>query len=147
MQPYISIQRQDFDQHEHYSALAGSAGAGAIVTFVGQVREFAGEQNLWLEHYPGMTEKSLQQRIAHAAKRWPLLGVRVVHRVGELAPGAQIVFVGVSATHRHDAFHACEYLMDFLKTEAPFWKREGKRWIEAKASDQAAADSWLSNGK
>lgn len=146
MQPYISVQNDDFCQQEHYSALAEGASAGAIVTFVGRVRAFAGGQNLWLEHYPGMTEKLLQQRVDHAAQRWPLLAVRIVHRVGSLPPGAQIVLVGVSAAHRHDAFQACEYLMDFLKTEAPFWKREGDTWVEAKASDRAAADAWLGNG-
>lgn len=144
MHSYIRIQQEDFDQGEHYRALAAGDKAGAVVTFVGRVRAFANEaeQNLWLEHYAGMTEKVLDHIIAQACTRWELLAVRIVHRIGELPPGAQIVFVGVSAKHRHVAFHACEFLMDFLKTEVPFWKREGKRWLEAKASDQAAADSW-----
>lgn len=144
MLPHISIQSQDFIQGEHYAALATGCQAGAVVTFVGRVREFTtcADQNLWIEHYPGMTEKVLSQLAKQAWRRWQLSGVRIVHRVGKLHPGDQIVFVGVSAAHRRQAFYACEYLMDFLKTEAPFWKREGDQWVEAKASDQHAAQAW-----
>lgn len=151
----IRIQAEDFDQGSLYRPLAAGAKAGAVVTFVGRVRESyaadgektisASSQRMWLEHYPGMTEKVLKHRTETACKRWPLLGVSIVHRVGDLAPGEQIVFVGVSAPHRRDAFEACQYLMDFLKTEAPFWKREGEHWVEAKASDEAAARIWESD--
>lgn len=144
MQPYIRIQNDDFSQAEQYASLASGNEAGAVVTFVGRVREFAAQpdQSLWLEHYAGMTEKVLLQRVEQARLRWPLLGVRIVHRVGHLLPGEQIVFIGVSSAHRKDAFHACEYLIDYLKTEAPFWKREGDHWVAAKKSDQHATQVW-----
>ena len=147
MHAFINIQTEDFDQAEHYSALAQGKDTGAIVTFVGRVREFcgSGQQQMWLEHYAGMTEKVLHTRIELANERWPLQAVRIVHRIGHLQAGEQIVFVGVSATHRKNAFHACEYLMDYLKTEAPFWKREGKHWVEAKSSDTDAAQNWDDN--
>ena len=114
------------------------------MTFVGRVRDFAGgeDETLWLEHYPGMTEKVLEDLAAQARQGWELIGVTIIHRIGQLRPGEQIVLVGVSSAHRHSAFAACEFLMDFLKTQAPFWKREGNQWVEAKASDQAAADTW-----
>lgn len=144
MQPYIRIQNEDFSQAEQYASLASGNEAGAVVTFVGRVREFAGQTNqrLWLEHYAGMTEKVLLKRIDQACLRWSLLGVRIVHRVGHMLPGEQIVFVGVSAAHRKEAFHACEYLMDYLKNEAPFWKREGDQWMAAKMADQHAVKAW-----
>lgn len=140
----ICVQTEDFDQGTEYDHLAEGNEAGAVVTFVGRVREFAesGEQTLWLEHYAGMTEQVLTDLVERAQQRWPILDVTIVHRIGQLAPGDQIVFVGVSSAHRHAAFAACEFLMDFLKTEAPFWKREGDQWVEAKDSDQAAADAW-----
>lgn len=142
----ICIQNDDFDQSTLYAALATGKQAGAVVTFVGRVRDFeASDRSMWLEHYPGMTQKVLQQIADRACRRWPLYDVCIVHRVGHLLPGEQIVFVGVSAAHRQDAFRACEYLIDCLKTEAPFWKREGERWVAAKASDEQAAQSWEQN--
>lgn len=144
----IHIQTKDFDQGAEYRELAQGADAGAVVTFVGRVRDFAGsDQSLWLEHYPGMTEKILAELVERTRNNWPLIRVTVIHRTGHLAPGDQIVFVGVSSTHRKAAFAACEFLMDFLKTEAPFWKREGDHWVEAKDSDQAAADAWSERAK
>lgn len=143
MQTKIQIQADDFDQGAEYRELAQGTDAGAVVTFVGRVRDFAGDdKNLWLEHYAGMTEKVLTDLVARARNRWPLLKVTIIHRVGSLNPGDQIVLVGVSSAHRKAAFAAGEFLMDFLKTEAPFWKREGDGWVEAKDSDQAAADAW-----
>jgi molybdopterin synthase catalytic subunit len=140
----IHIQTADFDQGAEYRQLAQGTNAGAVVTFVGRVRDFSGKANdtLWLEHYAGMTEKVLEDLVAQARKRWELIDVTIIHRIGQLLPGEQIVFVGVSSAHRHAAFTACEFLMDFLKTQAPFWKREGDHWVAAKASDQAAADAW-----
>ncbi len=149
MQIDIRIQTDDFDQGAEYGRLATGVDAGAVVTFVGRVREFSGEGvpgaargTLWLEHYAGMTEKVLRDLIDQAAARWELTAAIIVHRIGHLRPGDQIVFVGVSAAHRQPAFAACEYLMDFLKTQAPFWKREGEHWVAAKESDQAAAEAW-----
>lgn len=139
----IRVQTEDFDQGEEYRRLARGTEAGAVVTFVGRVRDFAGENaNMWLEHYAGMTEKVLADLVAQARQRWPILDVTIIHRIGQLSPGDQIVFVGVSSLHRHAAFAACEFLMDFLKTQAPFWKREGDHWVDAKDTDQAAADAW-----
>lgn len=151
MQPFVRIQSDDFQQAEHYAALANGTSAGAVVTFVGRVREFTQphdsglSQNMWLEHYPGMTEKVLHRLAEQAAARWSLFGVRMIHRVGQLRAGEQIVFVGVSAAHRQEAFLACEYLMDYLKTKAPFWKREGDQWVSAKESDQEAARRWTTD--
>lgn len=142
----IRVQTEDFDQGAEYRELATGQQAGAVVTFVGRVRDFAGEeQHLWLEHYAGMTEKVLADLVKRAQDRWPILDTTIIHRIGQLSPGEQIVFVGVSSAHRHAAFAACEFLMDFLKTEAPFWKREGDRWVAAKDSDQAAAGAWLTD--
>lgn len=139
----IRVQTEDFDQGEEYRQLARGTEAGAVVTFVGRVRDFAAESgDMWLEHYAGMTEKVLADLVAQARQRWAILDVTVIHRIGQLSPGDQIVLVGVSSAHRHAAFAACEFLMDFLKTQAPFWKREGDRWVDAKDTDQAAADAW-----
>lgn len=141
----IRVQTEDFDQGEEYRQLARGTEAGAVVTFVGRVRDFANEGgSMWLEHYAGMTEKVLADLVAQARQRWAILDVTVIHRIGQLSPGDQIVLVGVSSAHRHAAFAACEFLMDFLKTQAPFWKREGDRWVDAKDTDQAAADAWNS---
>lgn len=143
MSTKIRVQTEDFDQGVEYGELACGTDAGAVVTFVGRVRDFAGdEKSLWLEHYASMTEKVLSELVERARQRWPVLNVAIVHRIGQLSPGDQIVFVGVSSAHRHAAFSACEFLMDFLKTEAPFWKREGNQWVVAKDSDQTAADAW-----
>lgn len=150
----ISIQTEDFDMAAEYAELRRKAGdAGAIVTFTGLVRELyeAGDddskiQSLTLEHYPGMTEKSLEEIIASAEQRWTLLAVRVIHRVGRLEPNQQIVFVGTASSHRGHAFEAARYIMDFLKSRAPFWKKQetgqGSHWVEARESDAEALDSW-----
>lgn len=145
----ISVQYDDFSVSEEYEALNVGNVDGAIVTFVGKVRDMnLGDSvcGLTLEHYPGMTEKSLASIVDDAKTRWPLNHVHVIHRVGELSLGDQIVFVGVTSAHRRAAFEACEFIMDFLKTQAPFWKKERlateERWIEAKTSDDDAANRW-----
>lgn len=146
----VLIQTEDFDVAALYSALKADAPQiGAIVTFTGLVREFnddASVDSLYLEHYPGMTEQVLEGLIKEAAQRWPIINATIVHRVGELRPAEQIVFVGVNSAHRDAAFAAAEYLMDILKTKAPFWKREqgpeGDKWLDAKASDDERATRW-----
>jgi molybdopterin synthase catalytic subunit len=146
----ISIQHADFDSGAEIAQLrAASHGIGAIVNFVGVVsdnNENAEVNSLTLEHYPGMTEKTIADIIAEAKQRWPLIAVRVVHRIGELWRGDQIVFVGIASRHRGAAFSACEFIMDFLKTQAPFWKKEqtasGARWVDARAADAAALSRW-----
>jgi molybdopterin synthase catalytic subunit len=144
MRDLIRIQHEDFDAGAETAALG--AGAGAVATFVGLVRAEDGITSLTLEHYPGMTEREIAAHVAEARRRWPLLAVRVVHRVGTLKPGDQIVFAGASAAHRKDAFAAAEFLMDYLKTRAPLWKEEErggeKSWVEAKTKDQARASRW-----
>ncbi len=150
----ICVQQNDFDVGQEYSALmAGNAAAGAVVFFVGRVRDFNDGRlvaGLSLEHYPGMTEKILEQILTEAKLRWDLVSARIIHRVGELRLGDQIVFVGVTSAHREHAFQAAEFLMDFLKTRAPFWKKEitqeGKNvWVEAKNKDGEAAERWDSD--
>lgn len=146
----ISIQTSDFDVGIEYQALKESAdGDGAIVTFTGLVRdmcEMGSVSGISLEHYPGMAEKSLMEICTKARQRWSLGNIRIIHRIGELAASEQIVFVGVTSKHRHDAFEACEFLMDYLKTRAPFWKKEitasGAVWVEAKQTDNDAAAVW-----
>lgn len=149
----ISVQEADFDVGAEIEALsAGRADVGAVASFVGLVRAdtLAGEGDevsaMTLEHYPGMTEKSLEAIVAEADGRWSLLGTRVIHRFGRLVPGERIVFVGVASSHRGDAFAACEFIMDYLKTRAPFWKKEdtpeGGRWVDAREADDAAAEKW-----
>lgn len=146
----IKVQQDDFDLGQEYTALRRrSQSPGAIVTFSGLVRDFSGDENITgmeLEHYPGMTEKSLDAIAKQARERWQLDQVTVIHRVGKLLPDDQIVFVGVSSAHRGDAFAACEFIMDFLKTQAPFWKKEftsdGAYWVEAKTSDVQTAERW-----
>lgn len=141
---HIDVRAADFEQGFEYSQLLQDHEAGAVVTFVGRVRDFTDRhsQDLWLEHYPAMTEKVLHRIAQKAQSRWPVLSARIIHRVGRMQPGEQIVFVGVSAPHRHDAFHACMFIMDLLKTEAPFWKKEGSSWVTPKQSDNKAADAW-----
>ena len=121
-------------------------GAGAVATFSGRVRADDGVTSLELEHYPGMTEAALRRLAEEAVARWTLLGVRIVHRVGPMAPGERIVFVGTAAGHRAGALAACAFLIDRLKTDAPFWKRETRggerRWVEHRAEDAAAARRW-----
>lgn len=148
----ISVQTQDFSLADEYQLLSEGTSAGAVVTFAGKVRDFnQGDevQGLSLEHYPGMTEKALTEIVEQAKQRWSLLQVRVIHRVGDLELGDQIVFVGVSSAHRGDAFDACEFIMDYLKTKAPFWKKErvqnSTRWVESRDSDSQAAERWQNN--
>lgn len=145
----ISVQFEDFSVAEEYALLAEGTDAGAVVTFIGKVRDFnQGDSvtGLSLEHYPGMTEKSLAEIVDKARTCWPLLKVRVIHRVGDLNLGDQIVFVGVTSAHRGAAFEACEFIMDYLKTQAPFWKKEqtqeASRWVDARETDTNAAKRW-----
>lgn len=145
----IRIQRAPFSTGDEYQQLAACDDDGAVVTFTGKVRNHnlgASVSALTLEHYPGMTEKALAEIVADARSRWPLQRVTVIHRIGELWPGDEIVFVGVSATHRSASFEATQFIMDYLKTRAPFWKREataqGERWVEARDSDTQAATRW-----
>ena len=146
----ISIQTDDFDAGAEYEALRGTGpGTGAIVTFSGLVRDsgdLSGVTGLFLEHYPGMTEQVIQGLIDEASRRWDVQRARVIHRIGRLALADQIVFVGVCSAHRGDAFAACEFIMDALKTSAPFWKkeitREGEHWVEQKESDVARSQGW-----
>jgi molybdopterin synthase catalytic subunit len=142
----ISVQEADFDVGAEIAALTtGGVDAGAVASFVGLVR--GGEINaMTLEHYPAMTEKALNEIVDEAKRRWDLLGVRVIHRVGRLLPGDRIVLVVVSSTHRQAAFAACEFIMDYLKTRAPFWKREetatDSRWVDAREADDDALRRW-----
>lgn len=150
----ISIQQQDFDVAAELAALRGQdAETGAVVSFVGLVRDFSGGEQIegiYLEHYPGMCEKALEQIIAEARQRWQLLGVRVIHRIGQLLPNEQIVLVATSSQHRADAFAACEFIIDYLKTAAPFWKREqtahGAHWLDTKQSDEQRMQRWFPQG-
>ncbi|NOI57074.1 molybdopterin synthase catalytic subunit MoaE [Vibrio coralliilyticus] len=151
MMERVSVQFEDFSVGAEYEALAQGTASGAVVTFVGKVRDMNFGDNvtgLSLEHYPGMTEKALGEICQQAEQRWPLLDVRVIHRVGDLDIGDQIVFVGVSSAHRGAAFEACEFIMDYLKTKAPFWKKERTteetRWVESRESDAKAAERWKS---
>ena len=146
----IRVQRQDFDVGAEMAALSeGETGIGGIVAFVGLVREIAGEQQLsamTLEHYPGMTERQLEKIDEEAHRRWPLTASLIVHRYGRLEPGEQIVLVLTASAHRDAAFDANRFLIDWLKTKAPFWKSEesasGSDWVEAQSSDDAAAARW-----
>lgn len=146
----VTVSKADFDIAELQRSLRqGSAAEGAIATFTGYVRSDQSSGELCameLEHYPGMTEKSIQAIMFQAAERWPVLSAKVVHRVGRLIPGDQIVWVGVSSAHRAGAFSACEFIMDYLKAEAPLWKKEhsktGGSWVDAKASDSGRASRW-----
>lgn len=149
-QLFISVQQQNFDHSAEYQALlADNKADGALVCFTGLVRDFnQGEQilGLTLEHYPGMTEAALTQIAAEAISRWSLGRVRIIHRFGALDLAEQIVFVGVSSSHREAAFSACQFIMDQLKTRAPFWKKErteaGERWVYVEAKDQQAGARW-----
>lgn len=146
----ISVQIEDFDVSEELFRLrTAKPEIGAIVSFVGLVRDLnLGDQvsTLTLEHYPEMTEKSLAKIVQTAKSRWQLIDATVIHRVGALHPTDQIVFVAVASAHRGDAFQACEFIMDYLKTEAPFWKKEvtqdGERWVDAKDTDALARKRW-----
>lgn len=147
--PSVRVQGVDFSVADEYRQLAQDDSDGAVVTFVGKVRDVndgAAVTDLTLEHYPGMTETVLEQIVAEARSRWPLNKVTVIHRVGTMTLGEQIVFIGVTSAHRKAAFAACEFLIDFLKTKAPFWKLEssvqGKNWVAAKDADEQAAKLW-----
>jgi molybdopterin synthase catalytic subunit len=150
--PIVRVQEADFDTGRELDALTRDRrDVGALASFVGLVRDAndgAAVSAMTLEHYPGMTEKALEDICAQARSRWDLIDTLVIHRVGALKPGDRIVLVGVSSAHRGDAFAACEFIMDYLKTRAPFWKREdtpqGSRWVEARASDDLAAQKWKS---
>jgi molybdopterin synthase catalytic subunit len=150
MQTRISLQREDFDVAAETAALTrGRSDIGALVTFTGICRGAeSGEPiaALTLEHYPGMAEEEIGRHVEEAKSRWPLLGVTVIHRYGRMTPGENIVFVATVSSHREAAFAAAEFLMDYLKTRAPFWKqvesKSGKAWVEAKGADDAAAARW-----
>ncbi|QUX95783.1 molybdenum cofactor biosynthesis protein MoaE [Marinomonas sp. CT5] len=146
----IKIQQEDFQVEDLYKGLLKANTTGAVAIFVGLVRQFADlskeECSFELEHYPGMTERNLQAIVNEANTRWPLLDVCVVHRVGKLKVDDQIVFVGVSAAHRAEAFQACDFIMDYLKSRAAFWKKESQgsqsHWVEANAEDLKSLDRW-----
>lgn len=146
----ISVQTDAFDAGQLLNQMqAKQLGIGAVASFVGYVRDYnqdAAVSELLLEHYPGMTEKALEKIVEQAEQRWPLLRVKVVHRVGLLGLGEPIVFVAVASAHRQAAFAACEFIMDYLKARAPFWKKEhteqGARWVDGRDSDQQAAARW-----
>ena len=146
----VRVQTADFDAGAEMASLRrGNAKVGAVACFVGVVRDLnEGDAvaRMTLEHYPGMTERALEQIVAEAKQRWDIYDATVVHRVGTLEPTDQIVLVAVSSAHRGEAFQACEFLMDYLKTRAPFWKKEqtpgGSRWVDARSSDDKAAERW-----
>jgi len=146
----VSIQTEDFNLTEEVAALrADDARVGAVCAFVGTVRDRNDGQtvgSMELEHYPGMTEKSIEAMVGEALARFDLFGVRIIHRVGLLAPQDQIVLVAVTSAHRGESFQACEFLMDYLKTQAPFWKKEetseGARWVDARSTDDEALARW-----
>ena len=147
----ISVQESDFDSGKEINALQMS-GVGGISVFVGVVRDInddAAVSGLFLEHYPGMIEKQIEKIIHEASSRWKILSATVIHRVGQLEPSDQIVFVGVGSAHRGDAFDASEFIIDYLKTRATFWKKEtvaeGDRWLETRESDIKTADEWNAN--
>jgi molybdopterin synthase catalytic subunit len=148
--PVVRVQEADFDTGRELDAMTkGRKDVGALASFIGLVRDAndgSAVGALTLEHYPGMTEKALADICAQAHSRWNLIDTLVVHRVGALKPGDRIVLVGVTSGHRGEAFAACEFIMDYLKTKAPFWKREdtpeGSRWVEARSSDDTAAAKW-----
>ncbi len=150
----VRVQTDDFDVGRELAALrGGDRSVGAVAAFVGTVRDVnadASVATMTLEHYPGMTEKALAAIIDDAKARWPIADALVIHRVGALQPADQIVLVGVTSAHRGDAFAACEFIIDYLKTRAPFWKKEdtpeGARWVEARASDDDAAARWRAPG-
>ena len=151
----IRLQREDFDAAAEAAQIArGRTDIGAVVTFAGICRDHEaghGVTALTLEHYPGMAEEEIARHVAEAERRWPLLGVTVIHRYGRMVPGDNIVLVATASSHRAAAFAAAEFLMDYLKTRAPFWKQEeragGAAWVAAKDADDAAAERWIEPGK
>ena len=150
----IRVQREDFDVGAELARLGeGNLGIGGICSFVGLVRDMAGEDRITamtLEHYPGMTEGQLARVEAEARERWPLEDTLIIHRFGRLEPGDRIVLVAAASAHRRAAFQSCEFLIDWLKTKAPFWKREeiagGSRWVQARHEDDSAAARWNDGG-
>ena len=142
----ISVQREDFDAGQEIQLLVGDGKVGAIASFVGLVRDVA----MTLEHYAGMTEREIAKIAEEARQRWRVMELTVIHRYGELQPTDRIVLVAVASAHRGDAFAACEFIMDYLKTRAPFWKKEragnSQRWVEARATDDVAAERWRLKG-
>ena len=151
----VIIQKEEIDVGNEINLLRNfpdnrnNNNIGAIATFVGSVRnmnEGGKIISMFIEHYPEMTETCINKILISSNQRWPIFGARVVHRVGSLTPGEKIVFVGVTSSHRKAAFNSCEYIMDYLKTQAPFWKKEetenGTRWVEAKVEDEAIAEGW-----
>ena len=150
MSAQVRIQAEDFDLSAEVAQLrATNPKVGGIVTFVGTVRDLnegATVAEMELEHYPGMTEQSIDAIIEQAKRRWPVYGALVIHRIGPLKPMEQIVLVAVTAAHRGEAFAACEFIIDYLKTEAPFWKKEqtpdGARWVDARVTDEKALQKW-----
>jgi len=148
--PRVVIQTQNFDLQAEIAALRGQdARVGAVCSFIGTVRDRndgSVVEAMELEHYPGMTEKAIEAMIDEAHRRFDILGARVIHRVGPLAVADQIMMVAVTSTHRGESFQACEFLMDYLKTQAPFWKKErtpeGARWVDARVADDAALARW-----
>lgn len=146
----VRVQTEDFDLSAEIAALrAENAQVGAVVAFVGTVRDLNDGEDISameLEHYPGMTEKALEAIAEDAERRWPGARVLIVHRVGKLYPRDQIVLAAATSAHRHDAFDVCAFVMDYLKTQAPFWKKEttpsGERWVDARVSDDAALARW-----
>ena len=138
----VSVQREDFDAGAEIRALSHDPKVGAVASFIGVVRDVP----MTLEHYAGMTEREIGKIVEESKSRWQVMDCTVIHRYGELEPTDQIVLVAVASAHRGDAFAACEFIMDYLKTRAPFWKKEqaaeGARWVEARASDDRAADRW-----
>ena len=147
----IRVQREAFDAGREIAALtAGNTRIGGVASFVGLVRDLGGLRSMTLEHYPGMTERQLERIDAEAHRRWPLEASLIVHRYGRLEPGDPIVLAITASAHRQAAFDSCNFLMDWLKTEAPFWKREegadGERWVAARAVDDAARERWRETG-
>jgi molybdopterin synthase catalytic subunit len=149
----IRVQPEDFDIAAEIAGLrAGNPKIGAVASFIGLVRDVndgSAVAGMTLEHYPGMTEKALDAIVEQARGRWDIIDVALIHRVGALKPGDQIVLVVVAGAHRSEAFAACEFIMDYLKTRAPFWKKEttaaGERWVDARVTDETAADRWKGN--
>jgi molybdopterin synthase catalytic subunit len=138
----VSVQREDFDLSAEVRAISRNTKTGAVASFVGLVRDV----RMTLEYYPGMTESAIRKIVDEAAARWQVMDCTVIHRHGDLAPNEQIVLVSVASAHRGDAFAACEFIMDYLKTQAPFWKKEhhaaGAAWVDARATDDEAAQRW-----
>ena len=134
----VSVQRDDFDVGLETKKISSDRRVGAVASFIGVVREVP----MTLEHYPGMTEKALEKISREAMSRWQVTDCTVIHRIGKLKVGEKIVLVAVASPHRGDAFAACEFIMDYLKTRAPFWKKEAAGWVEARASDDASAARW-----